>query len=156
MKDDIKHKLMSFVMACLAVSCGAVIVHFGDKLLDVNLALFYGIKTFDPIWALDLFLVPFIAGIIVSIVYGLGGKILAHFSPMIIHIPIYIAFYNGAVLPEGSALLPIGYWVLLLIVAVEFSALGGIAGEVIVKKTYGRSDKSKLHKKYQKAEEMGS
>jgi len=154
--DNIKHKLMATVMGVIAIVCGAVFVYLGDLLLNVNLALFHGIDTFDPIWVLDLFFVPFVAGIVVSLIYGLGGKILAHFSPMLVHIPTYVMFYNGAVLPEGTSLLPLGFWVLILIVAVEFSALGGILGEVIIKKTYGRSDKTKLHKKYQKVEELGN
>jgi len=153
MKSSIKNKLMTLLMATVAICGGTVIIYFGDKLLNVDLALYSGIDTFNPVWVLDLFVLPFIAGIFVSVVYGLGGKILAHFSPILILLPNYLAYYfYGAVLPEGSALLPIGFWILLLIVSVEFCALGGIIGEVVIKRTYGRSAKDLIHKKFQKVE----
>ena len=102
---------------------------------------------------LDLFLVPFIAGIVVSMIYGLGGKILAYFSPLIVRVANYIQLDGAEALPDGVSILPLGYWILVIIVAIEFSAVGGIVGEIIIKRTYGRTnDKSKLHKKYQSAD----
>jgi hypothetical protein len=39
----------------------------------------------------------------------------------------------------GSSLMPIGWWGFFLILTIEFSAVGGVIGEVMVKRTYGRS-----------------
>mgnify|MGYP000278900081 CR=1 FL=1 len=154
MNLSLKQLLFKIGIGTVAILAGAVVVLLGDKLLGINLALFYGIGTFSPIWVLDLFFVPFIAGIVVSLIYGLGGKILAHASPLIVHIVSYVQLNNGGVLPDGASILPMGYWILVIIVAIEFSAFGGFIGEIIVKRTYGRTrDKSKLHKKYQKLEQ---
>jgi len=45
--------------------------------------------------------------------------------------------------------LPIGYWVLIVIVSVEAAAAGGLIGEFVIKKTYGRRPKHLIHKRYQ-------
>src|SRR5690606_33282542 len=82
----IKSRSMDAVVATIAVLAGAVIVYAGDRLLGVKLELFYGVSTFTPAWVLALFFVPFVAGIVVSLIYGLGGKILAHFSPLIVRV----------------------------------------------------------------------
>ena len=151
MNNNLKYKITASFYATVAVFSGAGVIHFGDKLLDANLALFYGVGTFNPIWVLALFVVPFIGGIVVSLIYGLGGKMLAYIPALIVHGMVYWELYaNPALIPEGVRLLPFGYWILIVIVAIEFAGLGGIVGEVLIKKTYGRSDKRKLHKRYQK------
>ncbi|KAF0190648.1 MAG: hypothetical protein FD165_2550 [Gammaproteobacteria bacterium] len=141
-------------MALVAISAGAVIVYFGDRLLGVKLELFWGVSTFTPLWVLDLFFVPFLAGIVVSCIYGLGGKIVAHFSPLIVRIVSYYELNSipADALPDYSVLLPMSYWLLVMIVSVEFAAVGGVVGEILIKRVYGRSPKSSLlHKKYAKA-----
>ena len=127
--------------AVLAVTVGAVIVYAGDQLLGVSLEVYYGVNTYNPIWVLDLILVPFIAGLAVSSIYGLGGKILAHFSPLIVRA---ISSF-----PEGVLPLPLGFWILIVIVTVEAASAGGFVGEVIIKRTYGRRPKHLVHKRYQ-------
>lgn len=139
MDKRIKQRLMDFAVAVFAVSCGAVVIYIGDMLLGVRLELFYGIATFTPAWILDLFLVPFIGGFVVSLIYGLGGKILAHFAPLIVRLTSYYQLHVVSdTPPQGAELLPMGYWILVVIVAVEFAAIGGFVGEVVIKKTYGR------------------
>lgn len=149
MHPAIKNRLADAGVALIAVMAGAAVVHFGDRLVGVRLELYYGVSTFDPLWVLDLFLIPFLAGIIVSLVYGLGGKILAHFSPVLVRVISFLEL-NNAVLPDGVSILPLGYWLLIVVVAAEFASIGGVVGEIIVKKTYGRTaNKSLIHKKYQ-------
>ncbi len=140
-------RLMAFVMAVFAISVGALVNYMGDRLLGVRLELFWGVSTFSPIWVLDLFLVPFIAGFAVSAIYGLGGKLLCYFSPLIVRVVSYVQM-NGmeAQLPDGVTVLPFFYWILVLIVAIEAAAFGGIAGEIMVKRTYGRRPKHLLYK----------
>jgi len=135
----------------LAILAGALVNYLGDLYLGVSLELFSGVATFSSIWAVDLFFVPFVAGLIVSFIFGLGGKILAYFSPIIVRGISYYQYNSGATpVPEGSILLELGFWILLVIVAVEAAAIGGVIGEVVIKKTYGRSPLSKIHKRYQK------
>ncbi|ALP51735.1 hypothetical protein Tel_00470 [Candidatus Tenderia electrophaga] len=140
------NRLLTVIMGTVAIGAGVLVNFFGDKLLGVRLELFWGVGTFSPLWVLDLFLVPFIAGAVVSFVYGLGGKLLCYFVPIIVRGASYIqmAYYDG--LPEGMVLLPLGYWVLILIVAIEAAAFGGVFGEIMVKKTYGRRPKHLLYK----------
>src|SRR3569832_1848535 len=69
----LKNRLLDVGIAAVAVLVGAGIVYLGDKLLGVTLERFYGVETFTLFWVADLFLVPFIAGIVVSLIFGLGG-----------------------------------------------------------------------------------
>lgn len=152
MTENFKSRLQDFGMMLVAVMAGAGIIHFGDRLLDVRLELFWGVSTFTPAWVLDLFFVPFVAGMAVSFIYGLGGKIIAHFCPLIVRIPDYyeLSSMPASALPENALLLPMGYWILIVIMSVEFAAFGGVVGEILIKKVYGRSPRHLLHKKYAK------
>ncbi len=154
MKRAFKIRLADVGMAIVAVLVGAGIVYAGDKLFGITLEHYYGVGTFTPIWVLTLFFVPFVAGVVVSLIYGLGGKVLAHLSPVIVRLYSYYEIQSGAPLPEGALLLPMAYWILIVIVAAEFAAFGGVVGEIVVKRTYGRTPKERLHrlhKKYKKA-----
>lgn len=130
---------------------GAAVNVVGDRMMGVSLELFYGVQTFSPMWAVTLFFVPFVAGVVVSLIFGLGGKILAYFSPIIVRVYEYSAVYDERLsLPDGVFLLPLGYWILVVIIAVEAAAIGGVIGEIINKKVYGRTARSKFHIRYQK------
>ena len=151
MNQTLRNRLFDICIATVAVLVGAGIVYFGDKLLGVNLETFYGVDTFSVFWVLDLFLVPFIAGIVVSLIYGLGGKILAHLSPVIVRVASYYELHGNVHLADGGVSLPIPYWLLVVVVSAEFAAFGGVVGEILIKKTYGRTAKHLLHKKYQRS-----
>jgi hypothetical protein len=153
----IKNKLMDMAVASLAIAAGAIIIYLGDRLLGVRLEYYSGIETFNTSWALDVFGVTFVAGVVVSLIYGLGGKILAHLSPVLVRVISYYEVHHGLVPPEGASILPIGFWLLVVVLSAEFAALGGVVGEVIVKKTYGRTaNKALLHKKHQRKHAAGS
>lgn len=132
----------------IAVSAGCLVIYLGERFLNVSLGVFYGINTFNPIWVINLIVVPLLAGLVVSFIYGLGGKMLAHIPPIPIQVYHYMQL-DSQTLPEGVSLLPIGYWILILIVCVEAAAAGGFIGEVIIKRTYGRRPKHLVHKRYQ-------
>jgi hypothetical protein len=128
-----------------AVILASVFIHFCDRILGVKIEAFTGgIDYFSPWWVLDVFLVPFLAGIIVSSIFGYGGKWLAHLPPLIVRSLSYftIAEHMTFIAP-GSSLMPIGWWGFFLILTVEFCAVGGVIGEVMVKRTYGRSRPNK-------------
>jgi hypothetical protein len=135
----------------LALAAGAVVIYVGERVLNVSLSIFYGISTFNPIWAMNLILVPILAGLVVSFIYGLGGKMLAHFAPIPVQVYQYMDM-SAQTLPDGVSVLPVGYWILILIVCVEAAAVGGFIGEVIIKRTYGRRPKHLVHKRYQPKE----
>jgi len=151
MKLRIKITPQDLMWGSAAVLLGAVIVYIGDRLLGVSLEVYVGMGTYSPLWILDLILVPFIAGLAVSFVYGLGGKILAHFSPLIVRVIEY-NMLDPASLPEHVAILPLGFWILIVIVSVEAASAGGFVGEVVIKRTYGRRPKHLIHKRYQDKE----
>lgn len=142
-----KQRSMAILMGTLAIAVGALVNHVGDRLLGVRLELFWGVSTFSPIWVVDMFLVPFIAGIVVAMIYGLGGKLLCYFAPIITRGVSYIYMLNYEGLPEGVTVLPFWYWILVLILAVEAAAFGGVFGEIVLKKTYGRRPRHTLYKK---------
>lgn len=140
---------MDYCVAAVAVVAGAIVVYAGGRLLGVNLELYYGPATYSPQWVLTLFFVPFVGGIVVSLIYGLGGKILAHLPALLVHAIAYYQVY-GTSPADGADILPIGYWIFVVILCVEFATIGGVIGEVMVKKTYGRTERHNLHKLHRK------
>lgn len=123
-----------------ALLIGTSLNYFGDKLLGVKIELFSGLSTFSFAWMLDVFLLPFLVGIVVSWIFGAGGKWLCYLPPLIVRCMSYaqILYITGT--PHGSTLNPIGWWGLYVILAVESASIGGIIGEVMIKGTYGRTN----------------
>jgi len=146
-RREYKAITLDVLWGAMAVSVGSAIVYFGDRLLNVSLEVYFGISTFSPIWVLDLIFVPLVAGFFVSLIYGLGGKMLAHLAPLFVRVFAYYSI-DTALFPDGVTLLPIGYWILIVIVSVEAAAAGGLIGEFVIKKTYGRRPKHLIHKRY--------
>jgi hypothetical protein len=122
-----------------ALLIGTSLNYFGDRLLGVKIELFSGLATFSFAWILDVFFLPFLVGYVVSWVFGAGGKWLCYLPPFIVRCASYaqILYITGT--PHGSNLNPMGWWGFYVILAVESAGIGGIVGEVMVKKTYGRS-----------------
>ena len=128
-----------------AVILASVFIHFCDRILGVQIEAFTGgIDYFSPWWVVDVFLVPFLAGILVSLIFGYGGKWLAHLPPLIVRSLSYFAIaHQMTAIAPGYSLMPVGWWGFYLILTIEFCAVGGVIGEVMVKRTYGRSTPSK-------------
>jgi len=127
-------------MAALLI--GMALNHFGDRLLGVKIELFSGLSTFSFAWLLDVFFVPFVVGLVVSKIYGMGGKWLCYFPPLIVRSLSYAEILYVSGTPHGSNLNPMGWWGLYVILAMESAGIGGIVGEVIIKNIYGRSPKA--------------
>ncbi len=138
---------LNVMWGVIATAAGIAIILAGDKLLGVQLEVFRGMQTFDALWILDLILVPLIAGFVVSLIYGLGGKMLAHAPALIAKSYAYFSL-TPDMITDGQ-LIPLGFWVLICIVVVEACAAGGLLGEYMIKKTYGRRPKHLIHKRYQ-------
>jgi hypothetical protein len=127
------------LLGAATVMIGSGLNYFGDRLLGVTMELFHGLSTFSFPWVLDVFLVPFIVGLIVSLIFGRGGKWLCYFPPLIVRTVSYASIYFSGQVPEGTRLIPMGWWGFFVILAVESAAIGGVLGEVMIKRTYGRS-----------------
>lgn len=140
-------RVQELVWVVLSCMVAAGFLYFSFKLLGVNFGLFNGIGTFNINFVIAVFFVTFVAGIIVAVIYGLGAKIIAHFPPLIVMIPQYMSL-EWETTPPGYTILPFGYWILMLILAAEFCALGGFAGESLVKKIYGRRPRHKVHVRF--------
>ncbi len=129
-----------FLLGLSALLIGASLNHLGDRLLGVKLELFTGISTFNLAWVLDLILVPFVAGFVVSWIYGKGGMWISFFPPLFVRSFSYYEIVNFSGIPNGAILNSISWWLTFVVVAMSVSGFGGIIGEVARKKTYGRSN----------------
>ncbi|MGB8410878.1 MAG: hypothetical protein WCE58_13345 [Gallionella sp.] len=131
-----------YQLGIAAILIGMALNHLGDRLLGVKIELFSGLSTFSFAWILDVFFVPFLVGLVVAWIFGMGGKWLCYFPPLIVRSLSYaeILYVSGA--PHGSSLNPMGWWGLYVILAMESAGIGGIVGEVMIKKVYGRSAKN--------------
>lgn len=131
-----------YVKAIAALLVGTSLNYLGDRVLGVKIELFSGLATFSFAWILDLFFVPFLVGLVVSWIFGAGGKWLSILPPLIVRCASYVQILYFTGTPHGSTLNPLGWWVLYVILAVESSNIGGILGEVMIKGVYGRSNLS--------------
>lgn len=148
MNPKIKNKLFDALMAVLAIGVGVAVNFALERWAGVDLHFFSGMDSFTYDWAFTLFVIPFIAGFPVALVYGFGGKLMALFVPLIVQGYKYLmVIYGFAPVPEGSIVLPFIYWVLVVVVAIELAGAGGWVGEILIKKTYGRTPRHLLYKK---------
>ena len=131
-----------YLTGLVALLIGMALNHFGDRLLGVKIELFSGLSTFSFAWTLDVFFVPFLVGLVVSWIFGMGGKWLCYFPPLIVRSLSYAEILYVSGTPHGSNLNPLGWWGLFVILAMESAGIGGIIGEVMIKKVYGRSNKN--------------
>lgn len=129
-----------YITGLVALLAGMALNHLGDRLLGVKIELFSGLSTFSFAWVLDIFLVPFLVGLLVAWIFGKGAKWLCYFPPLIVRCISYaeIVYITGT--PHGSNLNPMGWWGFYVILAMEAAGIGGIIGEVLIKNVYGRSN----------------
>jgi len=65
---------------------------------------------------------------------------------LIVRLFSYYQFMYFTSIPDGASLMPMGWWGFFVILAVESAAFGGVAGEILVKKTYGRLPRELVYK----------
>jgi len=135
-----------YITGCIALVAGCLVNYAGDRILGVDVELWWGLGTFGIVWMLDIFIVPLIAGIVVAVIFGLGGKWLCYFPPLIVRTINYFTLYYADTLPEGAQMLTFPLWILIVILAVEAAAFGGVIGEIVVKRTYGRIPRHLLYR----------
>lgn len=141
------------ITGVVAVVAGCLVNYLGDRLLGVSVELWWGLSTFNYAWMIDMFIVPLIAGTVVAMIFGLGGKWLCYIPPVIVRSLAYMNFLYYEPIPTGAQLLTLPLWVLIVILVVEAAAFGGVIGEIIVKRTYGRLPR---HMVYREKTESGS
>lgn len=128
----------------VSVLAGAVVIYVGDTLVGVQLEVIkvpgYLLSYFTPMLMVDMFIVPLIGGFVVTSIYGLGGKILSGFAPVLVRGYCYYSLTFITPPGEGETL-PFLYWILPVIITVEVAWVGGFLGEVMIKKIYGRPNK---------------
>lgn len=140
-----------FVSGTLAIMVGCLINYVGDRLLGVRLELVPlndPLAIFNALWAIQIFVIPVFVGLATTAVFGLGGKWLCYFPPMIVRSVAYMESYYLASLPEGTTLMPFGWWIFFVILAVESAAIGGVFGETMIKRIYGRTTPEEAEKLY--------
>ncbi len=136
-----------FLKGVVALLLGCALNYFGDLLLGAQVELYRGIQGFGPLWAADVFVLPFFVGLLVAAIFGFGGKWLSYFPPLIVRSISYYEFmHHMGSIPQGASLAPMGWWGFFVILAIEASAFGGIMGEIMMKGTYGRSPRHKIYK----------
>jgi len=135
-----------FTRGAVAILMAMALNHLGDRLLGVKIEVFTGIQYFSPLWIVDVFLVPLACGVLVSVIYGMGGKWLCYFPPMIVRAISYYEVANITGVPQGAALIPLGWWGFFVILVVEAAVIGGVIGEVMMKRTYGRRARHLVYK----------
>jgi hypothetical protein len=136
----------------LAIMVGCLVNYVGDKLLGVRIELFWGLQTFNFVWFLQLFILPILVGMSVSFIYGLGGKWLCYIPPLIVR---FIAYYETQYIigvPDGASLMPMAWWGFFVILAIECAVIGGVAGEIMIKRIYGRTSKEEAERTLVKAD----
>jgi hypothetical protein len=136
---------------------GTALIYFGDRVLGVKIELFSGLATFNLAWALDIFFVPFMVGMVVAWIYGSeahhSGKAfrfsqglsiiiwVAYLPPLIVRSISYARILYVTGTPEGSSLMPWGLWACFVVMTMTTAGMGEIIGEVIIK-SYGRTSQA--------------
>ena len=134
------------VKGVTALLVGCALNYYGDRLLGIKIELWYGLDTFSFAWIVDMFGLPFFVGLVTALIFGMGGKWLCYFPPLIVRVASYYALMHTAPLPEYSSLIPMGWWGFFVILTMEAAAIGGIMGEIVNKRTYGRSAPETIYK----------
>ena len=134
-----------------ALLIGCLVNYIGDRIIGVRIELWWGLQTFyDPLWFLQLFIWPVVVGFVVAAIFGIGGKWLCYFPPMIVRSIAYFEMVYLRDIPDGAALIPFGWWLFYVILAVECAAIGGVFGEAMIKRVYGRTSEEEAEKIYLK------
>ena len=92
---------------------GCLVNYLGDWVFGIRIELFYGLQTFNFIWFIQIFIWPLVVGLVVSMVYGLGGKWIALLVPLIVRSFAYYETEHIIGVPDGAFLMPAGWWAFL-------------------------------------------
>jgi hypothetical protein len=122
----------TIIKGTVAVLAGMALNFLGDWLLDARIEIFKGLATFNVSWILDVFLVPFMVGLLVARIFGKHAKWLACLPPLFVRCLSYLYLYYLSHSHDFFFNLHLHYWGLCVILAVESANIGGIIGEVLM------------------------
>ncbi|RMH62710.1 MAG: hypothetical protein D6678_00545 [Zetaproteobacteria bacterium] len=128
-----------WLRALIAIAVGMALYKGSMMLLDVHLAWFRGLQGFDVPWLVAMSVVPVAVGVVIGVIYGFGGKYVAHFPPAFVMLWDYQHTHLYS-LPQGVHVLPWGIWVMFVILQMEFCAVGGFIGEILIRKRFSWDD----------------
>ncbi len=123
-----------YIKGFTAVLVGMALICLCDRLLNVRIETFSGIATFTFAWMLDVFIVPFVVGLVVAWIFGKHAKWLACLPPLLVRCFFYVyvtLFDNPHPYVDFFYEIPLGYWGLCVILNVEAANFGAILGEVL-------------------------
>jgi hypothetical protein len=139
---DIVHQKWApaWLRGAMAFAVGGAILQTGFDLLDVHLEWFSGISSFNGAWVFAMTVLPVGTGVLIGMIYGYGGKYLAHFPPAAV---LIISYYQSMQMPapDGMHLLPMGLMTVFVILQMEFCAVGGFLGELLIRRRSGWTSK---------------
>lgn len=124
----------SYTRGTVAVLAGSGVIFIGDTLLGAQIEIFRGIATFNFLWMLDVFFVPFIGGLVVTLIYKeRTGKYLAFLPPIIVRSLscLYLYLTNEQWNEDFFFHLHLHYWGLAVLLCFQASYLGGNWGGVL-------------------------
>jgi len=123
----------AWLRGAMAFAVGGALMQTGFQLLGVHLEWFAGLSSYNAAWITAMTLLPFGTGIVIGMIYGYGGKYLAHFPPLAV---LVISYYQSMQMPEpvGMHLLPMGLMTVFIILQMEFCAVGGFFGELFMRR----------------------
>ncbi len=137
-----------WIAGTVAVLAGMALNFFGDWLTGGHIETFRGIETFTIGWAADVFLVPFMVGLLVARIFGRHAKWLACLPPLFVrsltYVYLYFVHYSSNPNADFYLNLHLHYWGLCVILAVESANLAAILGEVLVKVYHRKDEDGKL------------
>jgi len=136
-----------YALAAAALMIGSAVNYFGDRLTGFQIEVWTGLAYFSGAMLLDVFIVPFVAGIVVALVFGQGGKWLCYFAPLIVRVLAYARLAMAGDAPPGGTQMNMVLWAFFVILAVEAAAFGGILGEVYSVRAYRRSEEEKARER---------
>ena len=120
----------------VAFFASTMVLDLGQRFTGVKVELFWGIAGYNMAWIFTMYGLPVLAGIVFGLIYGWGGKLLAHLPPiLVLSMSYYETLHTGA--PRGASLIPLMWWGFFLILNMEFCAVGGFIGELLLKYKYG-------------------
>jgi hypothetical protein len=141
----------------MALLAGTALIYIGDLVLGVKIELFSGFSSFNIAWALDIFFVPFLVGMVVAWIFGrdanhsgegfrftkgIGIIIwLCYLPPLIVRTFSYAEILYVTGVPEGTSLMPLGLWSCFVVMTMTTAGMGEIIGEVIIK-IYGKTSQT--------------
>ena len=132
-----KYWAPKWLRGLVAFFTGCMLIDMGLSVLGIRIEWYTGLDTFSGAWIAAMFVVPITVGVIIGIVYGFGGKYLAHFPPVAVLSFSYYESVTHFPLPDGVHLLPWPLWAFFLILQMEFCALGGVIGELLYHRHVG-------------------